>query len=92
MRWLDASHVDTGSFLARRPLLGQCFRLLGHGAAAAAVVTALRAPSLLPWLAVGILVVWLTAWRLAVGGLWRSSLVAALAACVAGLLLTGGTP
>jgi hypothetical protein len=85
MSWRDGSHLDLRGFLTRRPLLGSWVRLLGHLAAALSVCCSLLAPWLLPWLLLGLIILWLAAWRLVVGSLWRGSLVAAIAACAAGL-------
>lgn len=75
MRYHDAAHVDTGSFFARRPIVGHWYRMLGYGAAVAAAFAPLER---LPWLALAIILLWLAAWYQVVGTLWRSSLVAAL--------------
>ncbi len=75
MRYHDAAHVDTGSFFARRPIAGHCYRMLGHAVAVAAALVPIER---LPWLAPAIILLWLCAWFQVVGTLWRASLVAAL--------------
>lgn len=75
MRYRDAQHIDVGSFYARRPEIGRLFRLLGLLGVLCAV---LLPPTTLGWLLGGLILVWLGAWYLVVGTLWRSSVVAAL--------------
>jgi hypothetical protein len=84
MRYRDASHVDVGSFYARRPRHGTWYRLIGYLALAAEILfmqCSLR--GCIADLVVVLVLVWLVAWYQAVGTLWRSSLVAAIiAGCV----------
>lgn len=75
MRYRDAQHIDVGSFYARRPEVGRIVRLLGL----IGVVCAVLLPTTtLGWLLGGLILVWLGAWYLVVGTLWRSSMVAAI--------------
>jgi hypothetical protein len=104
MRFRDASHVQIAEFYARGAHGGRWFRVGGWAAVALAVIAE-------PWsnaegaLLGVVLATWLVAWRLAVGALWRSSLVAAAVVCavaitrgqldptsVAGLLPPGALP
>jgi hypothetical protein len=80
MRYVDASHVDLGSFYARNPSWGKIYRLLGYLALMLTVLWAEK-PQRLSLLLVGLLLVWLCAWFQVVGALWRSSLVAAVLTC-----------
>lgn len=76
---LDAPHVDLHPFYARYPRLGAAMRYAGY-LALIVVFFAARCPS--PWAVplvfVLLLLLWLLAWRLHVGALWRTSIVAAL--------------
>lgn len=83
MRYCDASHIDVGSFYARRPEVGRLFRLLGLLGVLLAVLLPV---TVMGWLLGGLILTWLIAWYLVVGTLWRSSLVAA--ALVAALRLS----
>jgi len=83
MRYRDASHIDVGSFYARRPEVGRLFRLLGLLGVLLAVLLPVTT---MGWLLGGLILLWLTAWYLIVGTLWRSSVVAA--ALVAALRLS----
>ena len=82
MRYRDASHVDVGSFYSRAPFPGKIVRLLGHGAIAAFAIAAWRHDTcLVTGLLIALLLVWLAAWWLVVGTLWRASVVAGVVAC-----------
>ncbi len=82
----DAAHVDETSFYARLPAIGRWCRLVGLALVAVAAVLLLRRDEVaLGWLLAGSVTAWLAAWRLGVGALWRSSLVAAVIAAAAGL-------
>jgi hypothetical protein len=85
MRYRDASHVDLGSFYARKPELGRMYRLLGYGACLAVVWHALN-EAMLERLLIALVILWLMAWYRVVGTLWRSSTVAATLLCA--VLLT----
>lgn len=80
MRYSDASHVDTGSFYARRPELGKLYRMLGYAGVIAAWYHR-DDPEMIGRLLVVLLVIWLMAWYRVVGTLWRSSVVAAVLLC-----------
>jgi hypothetical protein len=88
MRYRDASHVDVGSFYARRPRAGKVFRLLGHLGAASGACCAWRHDQCgLVAVLVAMLLLWLVAWYQVVGTLWRASIVAALALCAVALTI-----
>jgi hypothetical protein len=91
----DAAHVDESSFYARLPAVGRWCRLAGLLLVAAAAVLLLRRDEIaLGWLMAGAVTAWLGSWRLGVGALWRSSLVAAVLAAATGLaaLKLGAVP
>jgi hypothetical protein len=72
----DAPHVNLGNFHAGQGYLGNFFRYFGYLAVIAAVLAG-------PWQAAQwailavCLLVYLIAWKLTVGALWRIALVAA---------------
>lgn len=80
MRYRDASHVDLGSFYARRPAQGRIYRLFGYAACIGVLVYAAE-PAKIGILLVLLAVAWVMAWRREVGAVWRSSLVAAIIMC-----------
>ncbi len=101
MRYRDASHVDTLQFLARRPREGRWFRLLGYIGILCVLFASTQPTEMAQtWLfsVLGILLfLWLLAWYLIVGGLWRSSIVAAIVLNLSYLTLlqlstSGATP
>jgi len=84
MYFRDASHVLISEFYARGAQAGRWFRLLGWACVALAVV-AEPCPNAEGALLGVVIAAWLVAWRLAVGALWRSSLVAAAVVCAVAL-------
>lgn len=80
MRYVDAAHVDLGSFYARLPRLGKPYRLLGYAACIGAAWW-ISDPSRLAVLLIVAVIAWLMAWFREVGALWRAPLVAAIAMC-----------
>jgi len=77
LRYADASHLHLTAFHARRPLLGSCVRIAGYLTLVAVLAVERVAPDRLAWAAVGCFVLWLAAWRSAVGAAWRGPVVAA---------------
>ncbi|MFW5845925.1 MAG: hypothetical protein ACOCXJ_06845 [Planctomycetota bacterium] len=78
---MHADQVDPSSVLARRSATGYLFRLAGYLLICLALVL-MEAPAWQLWTCAGtVLLVWLLAWYLAVGALWRTALVAALLVC-----------
>ncbi len=76
MRYRDAAHINLDSFYARKPQAGRWFRAFGYGLLAATIASVGANQGLLVgWLLLG-LGLWICAWKLEVGALWRSSLVA----------------
>jgi hypothetical protein len=83
--------VDLLPFHARAAVAGRIFRLLGYAGIVALLLQEGRAPGwLLPGLTLLLLAAWLVAWRMAVGALWRGSLVAALLTAFLQLSLRSG--
>lgn len=77
MRYRDATHVDLGSFYARRPWLGKAYRFIGLAALVVAFATPNRGDCL--GLLMGCLILlWLAAWYQIVGTLWRATIVGAI--------------
>ena len=82
MRYANAPHILEAAIYARRPLLGFIFQLLGL----LMMVLTIIAPRLCPEhgemgipIFMGItFFIWLIGWYLAVGSIWRSTLVCAL--------------
>ena len=79
MRYVDAPHVDLGSFYARLPQYGRLYRWFGYGGIVLAICSR-NDPELLGRLLIALIVAWLLAWYRVVGALWRSSIVAAIIA------------
>jgi hypothetical protein len=80
MRYADAPHVDLSNYYMRLPRLGSSYRWMGYVCVAMAVLWA-NEPLRIAVLSGAVILLWLQAWFRGVGGLWRSSLVAALLAC-----------
>jgi hypothetical protein len=80
MRYADAAHVDLSNFYMRLPQRGSWYRWIGYLCVAMAILWS-NEPARIPVLLGASLLLWLRAWYHGVGGLWRSSLVAAVVAC-----------
>jgi len=80
MRYADAPHVDLSNYYMRLPRQGASYRWLGYLCVAMATLWA-NEPQRMPVLMLAVIILWFQAWFRGVGGLWRSSLVAALVAC-----------
>jgi hypothetical protein len=80
MRYADAPHVDLSNYYMRQPRQGASYRWMGYLCLAMAVLWA-NDPFRVTVVLGAVLFLWLQAWYRGVGGLWRSTLVAALVAC-----------
>ena len=75
-------------FWTRKPCFGNALRLFGHLAVLLAGFGIMeKKGSFLLVLCLALVAVWLLAWRLEVGALWRSSLVSAILLSAAGIAL-----
>ncbi|MDA3961757.1 MAG: hypothetical protein PF961_13285 [Planctomycetota bacterium] len=78
MRYRDASHIDLRMFWARRAELGQVYVWLGFLAVFAAWWSGSQGLGAAWTVLIVSAVAWFVAWFQVVGGLWRSTLVAAM--------------
>ena len=81
--------IGPHGFWTRHPLLGNILRHFGHAAVVLVGYGLLvRSTPMLAILCLVLLLIWLAAWRLEIGSLWRSSVVSAFLLSAAGLLST----